>query len=77
MLEGMDSMEEITVPSPADFHTHLRQGSLMQLVAPHVHLGGMRLAYVMVPSSSLAAITFANIAAAQSLSSRHDNLESR
>ncbi|KAG7449440.1 Dihydroorotase [Guyanagaster necrorhizus] len=37
----------LSVPSPADFHVHLRQGSLSQLVTPHVRKGGFNLAYVM------------------------------
>ena len=37
----------LTVPSPADFHVHLRQGPMSELVTPHVALGGMHLAYVM------------------------------
>lgn len=40
--------DKITVVSPADFHVHLRQGKLSQLVTPHVRLGGFDLAYVMV-----------------------------
>ncbi|KAF9051148.1 Dihydroorotase [Hymenopellis radicata] len=38
---------EITITSPADFHVHLRQGALSQLVTPHVRKGGFKLAYVM------------------------------
>jgi len=37
----------ISVNSPADFHVHLRQGSLAALVTPHVKKGGFGLAYVM------------------------------
>ncbi|KAJ7179380.1 Dihydroorotase [Mycena filopes] len=40
-------MPSIAVPSPADFHVHLRQGSLAKLVTPHVRRGGFALAYVM------------------------------
>ncbi|TFK74430.1 Dihydroorotase [Pluteus cervinus] len=36
-----------TVNSPADFHVHLRQGSISTLVTPHVRKGGFNLAYVM------------------------------
>lgn len=39
---------QLTIASPADFHTHLRQGELMKLVTPHVAQGGFNLAYVMV-----------------------------
>ncbi|KAG6911739.1 hypothetical protein DXG01_007989 [Tephrocybe rancida] len=35
------------IDSPADFHVHLRQGSMSSLVAPHVKKGGFDLAYVM------------------------------
>jgi len=37
----------ISVSSPADFHVHLRQGDLSELVTPHVRKGGFHLAYVM------------------------------
>ncbi|KZT20740.1 Dihydroorotase [Neolentinus lepideus HHB14362 ss-1] len=37
----------LSVPSPADFHVHLRQGALAALVTPHVREGGFTLAYVM------------------------------
>ncbi|KAJ6539067.1 Dihydroorotase [Mycena capillaripes] len=40
-------MAEIIVPSPADFHVHLRQGKMATLVTPHVRKGGFALAYVM------------------------------
>ena len=39
--------DELSVPAPADFHVHLRQGSMCELVTPHVALGGMTLGYVM------------------------------
>lgn len=38
----------ISVRSPADFHVHLRQGSISNLITPHVRKGGFDLAYVMV-----------------------------
>ncbi|KAF8220360.1 Dihydroorotase [Tricholoma matsutake] len=37
----------LSVTSPADFHVHLRQGSMAALVTPHVRKGGFNLAYVM------------------------------
>ena len=40
---------DIIVHNPADFHVHLRQGQLSNLVTPHVRRGGFNLAYVMVP----------------------------
>ncbi|KAH7887978.1 Dihydroorotase [Phlebopus sp. FC_14] len=42
-----DSTDTIIVESPADFHVHLRQGELSELVTPHVRQGGFDLAYVM------------------------------
>lgn len=41
-------MSSITIPAPADFHVHLRQGDISELVVPHVRKGGFDLAYVMV-----------------------------
>ncbi|WWC65398.1 dihydroorotase, homodimeric type [Kwoniella dejecticola CBS 10117] len=38
---------EITIPSPADFHVHVRQGKMCELVTPQVAKGGVRTAYVM------------------------------
>ncbi|CUA70299.1 dihydroorotase [Rhizoctonia solani] len=43
----MSEGEILQVPSPADFHVHLRQGNMSALVTPHVALGGFKLAYVM------------------------------
>jgi dihydroorotase len=40
-------MDIIQVSGAADFHVHLRQGALSQLVTPHVRKGGFCLAYVM------------------------------
>lgn len=42
------------VPGPADFHVHLRQGSMCELVTPHVRQGGFTLAYVMVRAFDVA-----------------------
>ncbi|KAF5321648.1 hypothetical protein D9619_001003 [Psilocybe cf. subviscida] len=39
--------DTITVKAPADFHVHLRQGSISELIVPHVRKGGFDLAYVM------------------------------
>lgn len=47
MLRWTMTVDILEVPSPADFHVHLRQGAMRELVAPHVALGGMDLAYVM------------------------------
>lgn len=57
----------ISIPKPADFHVHLRQGDLSALVTPHVRKGGFHLAYVMVSSfvriSSSVLIHFLNLKA--------------
>ncbi|KAJ2933674.1 hypothetical protein H1R20_g3407, partial [Candolleomyces eurysporus] len=37
----------ITIPAPADFHVHLRQGDISELIVPHVRKGGFDLVYVM------------------------------
>ncbi|EIW69799.1 hypothetical protein TREMEDRAFT_73620 [Tremella mesenterica DSM 1558] len=39
--------DEIYIQAPADFHVHVRQGEMMELVVPHVYAGGIRTAYVM------------------------------
>ncbi|KPV78358.1 uncharacterized protein RHOBADRAFT_33026 [Rhodotorula graminis WP1] len=39
--------DTITLAAPFDAHVHLRQGNLMRLVTPHVHQGGIRMAFVM------------------------------
>ncbi|KAI6097441.1 Dihydroorotase, partial [Pisolithus croceorrhizus] len=43
----MSAPTEVLVESPADFHVHLRQGELSEIVTPHVRKGGFDLAYVM------------------------------
>lgn len=40
--------ESLSITDPADFHVHLRQGALSELVTPHVRKGGFSTAYVMV-----------------------------
>lgn len=47
-------VDHISLSAPFDAHVHLRQGNLMRLVTPHVHQGGIRMAFVMVrPPTSL------------------------
>jgi len=41
----MDGERRVTDGS---FHVHLRQGAMSKLVTPHVSLGGIKTAYVMV-----------------------------
>ncbi|KAL7413401.1 hypothetical protein BDY24DRAFT_389945 [Mrakia frigida] len=43
----MASTSSITIPSPADFHVHLREGAMSEVVTPHVRVGGIDVAYVM------------------------------
>ncbi|KAF8314750.1 Dihydroorotase [Clavulina sp. PMI_390] len=43
----MASSDIIEIHGAADFHVHLRQGTLSSLVTPHVRQGGFGLAYVM------------------------------
>lgn len=43
----MSTTSDLSVPSPADFHVHLRQAPLTSLLVPHVQEGGFNLAYVM------------------------------
>ncbi|KAJ4492898.1 hypothetical protein C8J55DRAFT_555881 [Lentinula edodes] len=38
---------DLSITHPADFHVHLRQGALSELVTPHVRKGGFCTAYVM------------------------------
>ncbi|KAI5814953.1 hypothetical protein BZA77DRAFT_90336 [Pyronema omphalodes] len=40
-------MASITLPAAADFHVHLRDGSMMETVVPTIRQGGASLAYVM------------------------------
>jgi dihydroorotase len=44
-LEKLDNCE---LPATADFHVHLRSGSLMELVVPTIRSGGVNTVYVMV-----------------------------
>jgi dihydroorotase len=41
-------MASVTIPAAADFHVHLRDGKMMETVAPTVRQGGVSVAYVMV-----------------------------
>lgn len=41
------ALSRLELNSPADFHVHLRQGMMSELITPHVAQGGISLAYVM------------------------------
>lgn len=47
-LEKFDGLE---LPAPADFHVHLRDGEMMNLVTPTIRRGGNNMVFVMVGSS--------------------------
>ena len=51
----------ISVNSPADFHVHLRQGAISELITPHVRKGGFGLAYVMVGCFLLYKLNFTKL----------------
>lgn len=38
----------VQLPATADFHVHLRDGSMMETVVPTIRQGGASLVYVMV-----------------------------
>ena len=35
-IDQVEEADQYTLPAPADFHVHLRQGTLSELVTPHV-----------------------------------------
>jgi dihydroorotase len=44
-LEKFDGLE---LPATADFHVHLRDNEMMELVTPTIRNGGVNLVFVMV-----------------------------
>ena len=44
-LEKFDGIE---LSAPADFHVHLRDGPMMELVTPTIRQGGVNTVFVMV-----------------------------
>lgn len=44
-LQKFDGLE---LPAPADFHVHLRDGPMMELVTPTIRQGGVNTVFVMV-----------------------------
>lgn len=44
-LEKLDGLE---LPATADFHVHLRDGEMMELVTPTIRSGGVNTVFVMV-----------------------------
>lgn len=47
-LQHFDGLE---IPAPADFHVHLRDGPMMELVTPTIRQGGVNTVFVMVSIS--------------------------
>jgi dihydroorotase len=47
-LQQFDGLE---IPAPADFHVHLRDGPMMELVTPTIRQGGVNTVFVMVSNS--------------------------
>lgn len=41
------NVTSLELTAPADFHVHLRQGAMSELITPHVSQGGVSLAYIM------------------------------
>jgi len=48
-LQQFDGLE---IPAPADFHVHLRDGPMMELVTPTIRQGGVNTVFVMVSIQS-------------------------
>jgi dihydroorotase len=47
-LQHFDGLE---IPAPGDFHVHLRDGAMMELVTPTIRQGGVNTVFVMVSAS--------------------------
>jgi len=45
---GLLNETTIELPATADFHVHLRDGSMMETVVPTIRQGGVNTVYVMV-----------------------------
>lgn len=43
----LDELDGLELPAPADFHVHLRDGPMMELVTPTIRQGGVNTVYVM------------------------------
>lgn len=57
--------DTIQVTAPADFHVHLRQGAMAEVVTKHVRQGGFTLAYVMArPPLALSLLQMARLISA-------------
>jgi len=45
---ALKHLDGIELPAPADFHVHLRDGPMMELITPTIRRGGVNTVYVMV-----------------------------
>jgi dihydroorotase len=54
-LEKFDGLE---LPATADFHVHLRDNEMMELVTPTIRNGGVNLVFVMVCNIKLYMIVY-------------------
>lgn len=48
--------DDLDLPPTADFHVHLRDGAMMELVAPMIRQGGVNIAYIMVCRNMIQAL---------------------
>ncbi len=52
-VEGKERLRALRLPPTADFHVHLRDGAMMEMVVPTIRQGGVDLVYVMVRAGPL------------------------
>lgn len=45
---SLSKLQGVKLPASADFHVHLRDGPMMDLVVPTIRQGGVNTVYVMV-----------------------------
>jgi dihydroorotase len=63
----LKELKQLELPASADMHVHLRQGKLMDLVAPQVRRGGVDTVFVMVKyTRSIVIFTIYSLNLAQS-----------
>jgi dihydroorotase len=44
----LSKLQGVKLPASADFHVHLRDGDMMELVTPTIRQGGVNTVFVMV-----------------------------
>lgn len=45
---ALKTLDRLELPASADMHVHLRQGPMMELIAPQIRRGGVDTVFVMV-----------------------------